>query len=83
MKYKVLKTFADLQDNRYLYNVGDTFPHEGIEVSEDRVKELAGSSNRLGTPLIEEIKSRSKSTKKKKVEENVDGNVDEVVQRTE
>lgn len=76
MKYEVVKTFADLQDNRHLYNVGDAFPHEGAEVSEDRLKELSGSSNKLGTPLIKEIKEikpKSKTTnKKKKVEEDAD-----------
>lgn len=72
MKYEVVKTFADLQDNRHLYSVGDTFPHEGAEVSEDRLKELSGSNNKLGTPLIKEIKSESKTTKKKKVEEDAD-----------
>lgn len=72
MKYEVVKTFADLQDNRHLYSVGDTFPHEGAEVSKDRLKELSGSSNKLGTPLIKEIKSESKTTKKKKVEEDAD-----------
>jgi hypothetical protein len=72
MKYEVVKTFADLQDNRHLYNVGDTFPHEGAEVSEDRLKELSGSSNKLGTPLIKEVIPKSKTTKKKKVEEGAD-----------
>ena len=70
MKYEVVKTFADLQDGRYLYNVGDTFPHDGAEVSEDRLKELSGSSNKLGTPLIKEVKPKSKTTKKKRVEED-------------
>lgn len=72
MKYEVVKTFADLQDNRHLYSVGDTFPHDGAEVSKDRLKELSGSNNKLGTPLIKEIKSESKTTKKKKVEEDAD-----------
>lgn len=70
MKYEVVKTFVDLQDGRYLYNVGDTFPHEGAEVSEDRLKELSGSGNKLGTPLIKKVKS--KGNKKKKVEEDAD-----------
>lgn len=74
MSYKVVKAFSDLQDNNYIYNVGDTFPHEGAEVSEDRLKELSGSSNKLGTPLIKEVKPKGKTTnrKKKKVEEDAD-----------
>lgn len=79
MKYEVIKTFADLQDNRHLYSVGDTFPHEGVEVSKGRLKELSGSNNKLGTPLIKEIKSENKTTNKKKVEENAE----RTVQRTE
>lgn len=53
--YKVIKLFTDLQDGRHLYNVGDTFPRDGVEVSEDRINELMGSDNKQGTPLIEEI----------------------------
>lgn len=79
MKYEVIKTFADLQDNRHLYSVGDEFPHEGTKVTGDRLKELSGSSNKLGTPLIKEIKPKSKTTKKKKVEEDAE----RTVQRTE
>lgn len=73
MKYEVIKTFADLQDNRHLYSVGDEFPHEGVKVTGDRLKELSGSNNKLGIPLIKEIKPKSKTTnKKKKVEEDAD-----------
>lgn len=32
--YKVVKFFNDLQDNGYAYHVGDTFPHDGMEVTE-------------------------------------------------
>lgn len=55
MKYKVIHPFADLHDKKYKYSVGDEFPHEGLEVSEDRIKELTGSENKLKKPLIEEI----------------------------
>lgn len=80
MKYEVIKTFADLQDNRHLYNVGDEFPHEGAKVTGDRLKELSGYSNKLGTPLIKEIKPKSKTTNKKK---KVEGDAERTVQRTE
>lgn len=53
--YKVIKYFTDLQDNNYAYNVGDTFPHEGLIVTEARLKELSGSRNKQGVPLIEEV----------------------------
>lgn len=53
-KYTVIKFFTDLQDNSYPYNVGDDFPREGKQVSEKRIKELAGSDNRQRMPLIKQ-----------------------------
>ena len=67
--YKVIKYFTDLQDNNYAYYVGDTFPHNGVEVSAERIAELASDKNRRGIPLIEEIAEKPKRTRKKKSEE--------------
>ena len=67
--YKVIKSFTDLQDNNYAYSVGDTFPHNGVEVGADRIAELASDKNRLGVPLIEEVAEKQKRTRKKKSEE--------------
>ena len=53
--YKVVHKFFDLQDNNHAYSVGDTFPHNGVEVDAERIAELASDRNRLGVPLIEEI----------------------------
>ena len=66
--YKVIKYFTDLQDNNYAYYVGDTFPHNGVEVGAERIAELASDKNRLGVPLIEEIAEKPKRTRKKKDE---------------
>ena len=66
--YKVIKSFTDLQDNNYAYSVGDTFPHNGVEVDAERIAELASDKNRLGVPLIEEIADKPKRTRKKKEE---------------
>ncbi|PTE43376.1 Rho termination factor N-terminal domain-containing protein [Staphylococcus equorum] len=55
MKYKVIKYFTDLQDNNYEYNIGDVFPHEGLIVTDERLKELSTNENRQGVPLIELI----------------------------
>ena len=66
--YKVIKSFTDLQDNNYAYSVGDTFPHNGVEVDADRIAELASYKNRLGVPLIEEIVEKPKRARKKKDE---------------
>ena len=67
--YKVIKSFTDLQDNNHAYSVGDTFPHDGVEVDAERIAELASDKNRLGVPLIEEIAEKPKRTRKKKSEE--------------
>lgn len=55
--YKVIKLFADLHDNNHVYNVGDTFPREGITVTESRIEELAGSNNKQGVPLIAKVET--------------------------
>lgn len=70
--YKVIKFFTDLHDADYSYNVGDIFPREGVEVTAERIAQLAGSDNRQGVPLIakvEEKKRAAKKTVKKPVEE--------------
>ena len=64
--YKVVKSFTDLQDNNYAYYVGDTFPHNGVEVDAERIVELASDKNRIGVPLIEEIAEKPKRTRNKK-----------------
>lgn len=67
--YKVIKRFRDLKDNNHAYSVGDTFPHNGVDVDAERIAELASDKNRLGVPLIEEIVEKPKRTRKKKDEE--------------
>ena len=64
--YKVIKKFRDMQYGFHAYAVGDTFPHNGVEVDAERIAELASDKNRLGVPLIEEIAEKPKRVKKKK-----------------
>lgn len=52
MAYKVIRYFTDLHDNNYPYAVGDTYPRQGLTVSQGRLAELAGSNNKQGQPLI-------------------------------
>ena len=59
MSYKVIHRFTDLQDFNHLYNVGDLFPRIGMKVSQSRIDELAGSKNKLKTPLIEPEKDKN------------------------
>lgn len=55
MQYRVIKMFTDLQDKKYAYQVGDTYPREGLSPTDERIAELSGSQNRQGKPLIEAI----------------------------
>lgn len=68
--YKVIHFFTDLQDNDHPYNVGDTFPRGGADVTEERIAELAGAGNKQGTPLIKQVaeKKAKKPAKSKKAE---------------
>lgn len=74
--YKVIKRFHDLQDATktksgeiyYEYNVGDVFPRYGMEVSEERIQELAGSNNKLGVSLIELVQEKDVPEKADKKE---------------
>lgn len=59
--YTVIKAFGDITDGFYTYKEGDTYPREGVEVSEARIKELSTSANRMGEPLIK--KPKPKKTK--------------------
>ncbi|MEE0969048.1 MAG: hypothetical protein U0M06_06730 [Clostridia bacterium] len=63
--YKVIKHFTDMQDNNFAYQVGDEYPRKGMSVLPSRIKELAGSKNRQGCPLIEEIPDVEETPKKK------------------
>ena len=65
--YKVVKHFLDMQDDSHEYNVGDTFPRDGKEVSLARITELSTEQNRRKTVLIEEVKEEEE---KVLVEEN-------------
>ena len=70
--YRVINRFFDLQDNNHAYYVGDTFPHNGVDVDAERIAELASDKNRLGVPLIEEIAKNPKRTRKKTENTNND-----------
>lgn len=64
--FRVIKLFTDLQDNDYKYEVGDEYPRLGLKPSLARIKELSGSDNRQGTPLIEEVEDLTKKRRKNK-----------------
>ena len=60
--YKVTKHFIDLHDNDHSYNEGDIFPSEGVDVSKERIEELAGNNNKQHTPLIELVEEDQDNT---------------------
>ena len=66
--YKVIHFFTDLQDNRHPYNVGDVYPRDGVETTDDRIAELSGSNNKQGKPLIEKVEGTPNLEKMKKDE---------------
>lgn len=55
MSYIVIERFADLQDGNRIYGVGDDYPRPGLDVTPERLAELAGSDNRTGRPLIVDV----------------------------
>ena len=72
--YEVVTGFVDLQDNNYIYRTGDSFPRAGVDVSKERIAELASTSNKCGVVLIKatkveepvvEIKKKPRKTNKK------------------
>ena len=65
---KVIKHFFDLQDNRYEYNVGDTYPRKGYKATDARIAELAGKRNNLGEALIEVEQPKEDAKPKKQAQ---------------
>lgn len=66
--YKVVHEFIDLQDEDFLYNVGDVYPRKGSEPTEERIAELSGDKNKIGKAVIEKVKKKT-APKKKEVKE--------------
>jgi len=66
MAYEVVKAFHDLQDYKdvkggkvyHHYDVGDTYPRQGLTSNKTRIEELLGSGNAQGVPLIVETKEK-------------------------
>ncbi|KLR75276.1 hypothetical protein ABH20_00855 [Geobacillus sp. T6] len=55
-KYVVIEAFKDAKDGQHIYRVGDTYPREGHKPSKKRIEELLSKGNRIGRPLIVEVK---------------------------
>jgi arginine utilization protein RocB len=61
--YITVKLFTDLQDDNWLYNVGDVYPRKGLNVTESRIKELSSANNRQGKPLIKLVEEPKEEPK--------------------
>lgn len=61
MIYRALIRFCDRQDDMFMYEAGETYPRPGLDVTPERIAELAGSDNRMGYPLIEAVEALSKA----------------------
>ena len=70
MKYVVLSEFADLQDGKHVYGIGDEYPRKGYSPSAERVAELSTGKNLLHKPLIQKIEEQPTEVEEpEKVEE--------------
>ena len=67
--YKVIKYFEDMKDGMHPYNVGDTFPRDGVDANDDRLAELSTDANLQRTPLIEYVEDEAPVKKESKKEE--------------
>lgn len=66
--FKVIYKFADLEDGKTIYRVGDVYPRKGYEPTEKRIAELLGKKNKIGKSLIKEIAEPKKAAPKKKAD---------------
>lgn len=55
MAYKVIKDFTDEKAGGRVYRKDNVFPAEGLQVSEERLKELSTKENKRNEVLIEEV----------------------------
>lgn len=89
MKYKVIRYFTDAQDNEYAYREGDTYPREGLNVSEQRIKDLLSGNNFQRVALIapdlqakvakKEVEEPKKEVEEPKKEEEVKWTEEEIL----
>lgn len=60
-KYKVIKTFKDLEDDGHIYIANkDIYPRDGLEPTKKRIKELTSNKNKIGEILIEKLEENNK-----------------------
>ena len=58
MKYKVVNTFRDKEDNNKLYEVGDMYPKGKHKPAKKRIEELSKKHSQHKVAFIEEVKDK-------------------------
>ncbi|EOH94841.1 hypothetical protein [Enterococcus pallens] len=63
MAYKVIRTFADAEDDGRVYKKGQEYPHKDLKPkpTADRIKQLASADNNSGAACIEKIQTKSEA----------------------
>lgn len=54
-KFVVLKAFTDLTDGRHVYDAGNFYPREGVELDEVRAEILLTADNKRKSSLIVQV----------------------------
>lgn len=67
--FKAIEYFKDVTDNCHEYFTGDTFPREGLTVSDKRLAELSSDRNCRKRPVIAAV-AEPKPEKAKKAEKD-------------
>lgn len=68
MGYISIARWRDLEDG-HLYKAGDPFPHDGRDISFNRLEELTGVRNKAGFAVIQAFKSRAEENTVHEAEE--------------
>lgn len=71
--YEAIIAFADgengipwsVAEGGYGYSEGDTYPKEGINISEEHLKYLLSDKNKFGKPVIKKLSKKTESNKTK------------------
>lgn len=78
IKYVALERFADLQDDKRIYDVGEIYPRVGLNVSEDRLVALSTSQNGANRPLIKKVSIEEAKVVKSDAQDVTEANVEKV-----
>lgn len=68
MKYVSTAYWRDLEDG-HLYDVGGEFPHDGREISEERLADLMSPQNKAGFAVIKAVEVPNEGKPVEKAEE--------------